>query len=93
VIAFPDGRVWINPTGTPALGTGGSGDVLTGFITGLLAQFPQRVSEAVGAAVYLHGLAAEIGVRELGEKSLVATDLFKYLPKAMEECAAVSHRL
>jgi hydroxyethylthiazole kinase-like uncharacterized protein yjeF len=93
VIAFPDGRVWINPTGTPALGTGGSGDVLTGLIAGLLAQFPDRPDQAVAAAVYLHGLAAELGVRELGEKSLIATDLFRYLPAAMEECARLPHRL
>ena len=57
VIAFPDGRVWINPTGTPAMGTGGSGDILTGMIAGLLAQFPERADQAVAAAVYLHGLA------------------------------------
>ena len=93
VIAFPDGRVWINPTGTPALGTGGSGDVLTGMIAGLLAQFPERSDEAVAAAVYLHGLAAEIGVRSLGEKCLVATDVLRYLPQALEECAALPHRL
>ena len=57
VIAFPDGRVWINPTGTPAMGTGGTGDILTGMTTGLLAQFPERADLAVAAAVYLHGLA------------------------------------
>jgi NAD(P)H-hydrate epimerase len=93
VIAFPDGRVWINPTGTPALGTGGSGDILTGLIAGLLAQFPGRAGEAVAAAVYLHGLAGEIGARTLGEKSLIATDLLRFLPTAMEECAHVPHRL
>jgi NAD(P)H-hydrate epimerase len=91
VIAFPDGRVWINPTGTPALGTGGTGDVLTGLIAGLLAQFPEHHDEAVAAAVYLHGLAGEIGARALGEKCLIATDIFHYLPDALEECAAVSH--
>jgi len=89
VIAFPDGRAWINPTGTPALGTGGTGDVLTGLISGLLAQFPDRPDQAVAAAVYLDGLAAEIGVRELGEKCFIASDILQYLPRAMEECAHV----
>jgi len=88
VLAFPDGRVWINPTGTPALGTGGSGDILTGMIAGFLAQFPNRPEEAVAAAVYLHGLAGEIGARALGEKSLIATDILKYLPEAMAAAAA-----
>jgi len=84
LIGFPDGTVWINPTGTPALGTGGSGDVLTGLIAGLLAQFPQEWRQAVGAAVYLAGLAGELGARELGEKCLIATDTLRFLPKAME---------
>ena len=90
VIAFPDGRVWINPTGTPAMGTGGSGDVLTGMIAGFLAQSPSQPDQAVAAAVYLHGLAGEIGARALGEKCLIATDILRYLPDAMEECADVS---
>jgi len=103
LLAFPDGRVWINPTGTPALGTGGSGDILTGMISGFLAQFPKQPDEAVAAAVYLHGLAGEIGARALGEKSLIATDILKYLPDAVYLAAAlagpegargdVSHRL
>jgi NAD(P)H-hydrate epimerase len=91
IIAFPDGRVWINPTGTPAMGTGGTGDVLTGMIAGLLAQFPQHPDEAVAAAVYLHGLAGQIGARALGERSLIASDLLQYLPAAMEECAPLPH--
>ena len=91
VIAFPDGRAWINPTGSPAMGTGGTGDVLTGMIAGFLAQFPQQHDLAVAAAVYLHGLAGEIGARALGEKCLIATDLFDYLPDAMEECAQIPH--
>jgi NAD(P)H-hydrate epimerase len=90
-IAFPDGRVWINPTGSPAMGTGGTGDVLTGMIAGFLAQFPAKPDLAVAAAVYLHGLAGQIGARALGEKCLIATDLFDYLPDAMEECAQIPH--
>jgi NAD(P)H-hydrate epimerase len=87
VVAFPDGRAWINPTGTPALGTGGTGDILTGLIAGFLAQFPKQPDEAVAAAVYLGGLAAEIGACELGEKSFLATDILRYLPRAIEACA------
>jgi NAD(P)H-hydrate epimerase len=93
VIAFPDGRVWINPTGTPAMGKGGSGDILTGMIAGLVAQFPERADQAVAAAVYLHGLAGQLGAQALGEKCLIATDILQYLPDAMEECADVPHRV
>jgi len=84
LIAFSDGRVWINPTGTPAMGTGGAGDVLTGMVAGFLAQFPRRPDEAAAAAIWLHGLAGQLGARELGEKSLIATDILHYLPKAIE---------
>jgi NAD(P)H-hydrate epimerase len=90
VLAFPDGRVWINPTGTPAMGTGGSGDILTGMVSGFLAQFPNEPDQAVAAAVYLHGLAGEIGARAVGEKSLIATDILKYLPDAVSFAAALA---
>ncbi|HTR38225.1 MAG TPA: NAD(P)H-hydrate dehydratase [Bryobacteraceae bacterium] len=91
VIAFPDGRVWINPTGSPAMATGGTGDVLTGMIAGLVAQFPDHYEKAVLAAVYLHGRCGELGAAELGEKTLIATDLFQFLPEAMREVADLSH--
>ena len=93
LIAFPDGRVWINPTGTPAMGTGGTGDILTGLIAGMLGQFPKQPDEAVAGAVYLHGLAGELGAAALTEKCLNATDLLRYLPAALEECARNPHRL
>jgi len=93
LIAFPDGRVWINPTGTPAMGTGGTGDILTGFIAAFLGQFPRQPDAAIAAPVYLHGLAGELGAKVLTEKCLVATDLLRYLPAAMEECARFPHRL
>ncbi|HLY18217.1 MAG TPA: NAD(P)H-hydrate dehydratase [Bryobacteraceae bacterium] len=93
LIAFPDGRVWINPTGTPAMGTGGTGDILTGMIAGLLGQFPRQPDLAVAAAVYLHGLSGELGAGAVGEKCLTATDLLHYLPAALEECARLPQRL
>jgi NAD(P)H-hydrate epimerase len=93
LIAFPDGRVVVNPTGTPAMGTGGTGDILTGMIAGLVAQFPETPDQAVAAAVYLHGFAGQLAARALGEKSMIATDILQYLPCAMEECAHLSHVL
>jgi NAD(P)H-hydrate epimerase len=93
LIAFPGGQVWINPTGTPAMASGGTGDVLTGAAAGLLAQFPQQPATAVAAAVYLHGLAGQLGAAELGEKSLIATDLFRYFPEVMRALAGVPDRV
>jgi NAD(P)H-hydrate epimerase len=78
LVAFPDGRVWINPTGTPAMATGGTGDILTGTIAAFLAQFPDQPEKAVAAAVYVHGRAGELGAAALGEKALVATDLLRF---------------
>lgn len=86
LIAFPNGRVWINPTGTPAMAKGGTGDVLTGLIAGIVAQFTQDIGTAVRAAVWLHGRAGEIGAAELTEQCVIATDLLHYLPRAIREC-------
>lgn len=93
VLAFPDGRVWVNPTGTPAMATGGAGDILTGMIAGLLSQFPDEPETAIAAAVYLHGRCGELGAAAVGEKVLLATDLLQFLPEAMDECAGVPDEL
>ena len=85
VTATPEGRVFINPTGTPAMATAGSGDILTGLIAGLLAQWPDRRERAVLAAVWLHGRAGELGAAARTEQSLTATDLLRYLPAAIRE--------
>jgi len=85
VIAVPDGRVFVNPTGSAAMATAGSGDILTGIVAGLLAQFPRDAEDAVLAAVWLHGRAGELGASELGEQSLTAMDLLRHLPRAMRE--------
>lgn len=88
IIAFANGGTWVNPTGTPALATGGTGDILTGMIGGLMAQFPNDWKRAVAAAVWLHGRAGELAAEELGEQSVIATDLLHYLPAAIAECRA-----
>ena len=87
LIAFPNGRVWINATGSPAMATGGTGDILTGMIAGLIGQFPGEIEVAVRAAVWLHGRSGELGAAELTEQCLIATDLLHYLPKAIREIA------
>lgn len=79
LIAHPDGMVAVNTTGTPALAKGGSGDILTGMIAAMLAQHPDRAGDAVNAAVYLHGLAADFAVREQDEHTLLATDVVAHL--------------
>lgn len=83
LVAQPDGTVWVNTTGNPGMATGGTGDILTGMVSGLIAQNPDRVEEAVMAAVHLHGLAGDVACESMGELSLVATDLLKALPEAM----------
>jgi NAD(P)H-hydrate epimerase len=82
LIARPDGEVWVNTTGNPGMATGGTGDILTGIVAGMIAQHPSRVTEAVAAAVYLHGLAGDVAWESLGQHSLVATDLIAALAKA-----------
>ena len=82
VIAEPDGRMWVNTTGNPGMATGGTGDILTGMVAGLIAQNPERIMEAVIAAVHLHGLAGDVACETMGEHSLVATDLLTALPEA-----------
>jgi NAD(P)H-hydrate epimerase len=85
VIAFPDGETWVNPTGSPSMATGGTGDILTGMTAGMVAQHPANWKRAVCAAVYLHGRCGELAARSLGEESTLATDLLTYLPEAMNE--------
>ena len=87
LIARPDGQVFINLSGSPAMATGGTGDILTGMIAGMVAQFPDQIDPAVRAAVWLHGRSGELGAQELTEKCLIATDLLRFLPHAIHEIA------
>ena len=83
LIASPDGDTAVNPTGSPGMATAGSGDILTGIVAGLMAQFPDRpLFETVAAAVYLHGLAGELASNDLGEQGMLATDIGRHLADA-----------
>ncbi|MBP3842232.1 MAG: NAD(P)H-hydrate dehydratase [Prevotella sp.] len=80
-ICMPDGHVVFNSTGNAGMATAGSGDVLTGIITALLARGYERPAACM-LGVYLHGLAGDLAAAELGEESLMASDIINYLPKA-----------
>lgn len=80
-IATPDGKGFFNSTGNAGMATGGTGDVLTGILTGLLAQGYSSV-EAAMLGVYLHGLAADLAANDISMEALVAGDLINYLGQA-----------
>jgi NAD(P)H-hydrate epimerase len=84
LVATPQGKIFINPTGNPGMATGGSGDVLSGMIASLIIQ-EKNILGATAAAVYLHGLSGDIGAKRIGERPLIAGDLIKYLPQALKE--------
>jgi NAD(P)H-hydrate epimerase len=76
-------RHWHNSTGNPGMATGGSGDSLTGLITALACQHLEPY-EAARLGVYLHGVAGDLAAKELGEPSLIASDIVRFIPKAMK---------
>jgi NAD(P)H-hydrate epimerase len=82
LVVQPDGETWVNTTGNPGMSTGGTGDILTGMVAGMIAQHPNDTMLAVCAAVYLHGLAGDVMRESVGEHSMVATDLLEGLPEA-----------
>jgi NAD(P)H-hydrate epimerase len=86
LIATPDGEVWINPTGNPGMATGGTGDVLTGMLLGLLAQGLEPLT-AAQVGVFAHGLAGDLVARRAGERGLRASDLIEELPAAWRALA------
>ena len=87
VVAEPGGGAWINPTGNAGMATGGTGDVLTGALVGLLAQGLQPL-DAARAAVYLHSLAGELAAADIGAAGTLAGDLLPRLPLALRHVAA-----
>jgi ADP-dependent NAD(P)H-hydrate dehydratase / NAD(P)H-hydrate epimerase len=88
LVAKPNGEVWVNTTGNPGMATGGTGDILTGMVAGMIAQFSNSAFEAVIAAVHLHGLAGDVARESMGEQCMVATDLVSALPEAFRRARA-----
>jgi NAD(P)H-hydrate epimerase len=86
LVATPEGEINVNPTGNPGMASGGTGDVLTGLIAGLVAQ-GLEVLDAALLGVYLHGLAGDLAVLESGEVGMNAGDLVDFLPAAFQELA------
>jgi len=92
ILATPDGRAYLNTTGNPGMATGGTGDVLTGMLAGLTAEFGSKNWEHVlGLGVYLHGLAGDVAAERVGEAPLVASDLIEALPAAFARLLAEWH--
>ena len=84
VIAAPDGRLAVNTTGSDGMAKGGSGDVLTGLLTGLLAQGVEPFA-ACCCAVWLHGRAGDLAAEEKGHRGMTPADMIEKLPYALKE--------
>ena len=82
-VGLPDGTISFNTSGNPAMATAGSGDVLTGIITALLAQ-KLTPKNAARYGVYIHGAAGDIAAKEIGNCGITAQDIIKYIPFAVE---------
>jgi NAD(P)H-hydrate epimerase len=89
IIAAPDGRAWVNPTGNPGMASGGMGDVLTGILGGLLAQ-GYAPEEACQLGVFLHGYAGDLAAQERGEAGILARDVIERLPKSLRALHAAA---
>jgi NAD(P)H-hydrate epimerase len=87
LVVDPDGRVAINMTGNPGMATGGTGDVLTGLIAGLLAQ-GVNPGLAARAGVYLHGVAGDLAAEAVGQEAMLASDLMAQVPDAIRRLKA-----
>jgi NAD(P)H-hydrate epimerase len=92
LVVRADGEALVNTTGNPGMSTGGTGDILTGMVAGMIAQNPKDAFMATMAAVHLHGLAGDIMRESVGEHSLVATDLLQGLPQAFRRTQKATDR-
>jgi hydroxyethylthiazole kinase-like uncharacterized protein yjeF len=85
IVAAANGQAWINSTGNPGMGTGGTGDVLTGMLAGLTAEYGTKTWWwTLGFGVYLHGLAGDLAAADVGQAPLMASDLIRAIPDAFQ---------
>jgi NAD(P)H-hydrate epimerase len=88
-IVTPEGKFYFNPTGNPGMATGGSGDVLTGILLGLVSQGYSQ-EEACKLGVYIHGMAGDIAAEEMTEIGMTAHDIVNALPTAWKK---ITHKV
>ena len=84
LVAHPQGSIAVNTSGNPAMAKGGSGDILTGLVAALIAQFPHQIAEAVECAVWLHGASADLFVRDRDQHTMLATEMLAHLSQAIQ---------
>ncbi len=89
IVTASDGTQYINNTGNPGLATGGSGDVLAGMVAALAAR-DMKEEIAAAVAVYLHGKSGDLAAEKLGQDSIVATDIIKFLPEAIKSALTIN---
>jgi len=97
VIASPSGNVFLNSTGNPGMATAGSGDVLTGIISGMLAQMKSsndsletKLCNAAITGIYIHGLSGDIAKEKFGERSLMAMDICENISSALQSLHVIN---